>query len=59
MASATTSAAAMLIWPPFSIAFMTSLNTFLGRRSFITAVLNTLEPKISGMLVIIFHPFFS
>ena len=50
----------MLIWPPFSMALTTSAYTFFGRRSFMTALLNTLEPKISGIVVIkIFHPFFS
>ena len=47
----------MLIWPPFSMALTTSAYTFFGRRSFMTALLNTLEPKISGIVVIILPPF--
>ena len=54
MALATMSAVAMLMLPPCFITSMTSWNTPLGRRSRMTAVLNTLVPKISVTLTLIY-----
>ena len=60
MALATMSAVAMLMLPPCFITSMTSRNTPLGRRSRMTAVLKTLEPKISVTFTLILsNPFLS
>lgn len=47
MAVATMSAVAMEMLPPLSITSTNSAYTFLGRRSCMTVLLNTLEAKIS------------
>ena len=52
MASATTSAVAMLSWPPCSSTSMTSKKASAGSHCFMTVSLKTFSPKISAMFML-------